>query len=114
MRLRIASERLEPMDYVSPKWVALYNNNETSELVEITHGFRRFGKRDFNNLVQSMFIDACGGWEYKNLTTRVIGRAGKLICEITLKTVICQYPETTIDAHVFINGEYIRSMNIAC
>lgn len=110
MRLRIASERLEPMDYVSPRWVALYNNNETAALVEITHGFRRFGKSDFDNLVQSMFIDACGGWEYRNLTTRVMSRSGKLFCEIS---IITKCEGSNIWSELYVNGDYIRRMVIA-
>lgn len=110
MRIRESKHRFDEMSYDCAEWCAVYINNVSSAVVEITHGVDRFSRESYNGLIQSMFIDTCGSWEYRNLSTLVLNRSGKLFCSIHMVTF---QDGSDIWAIVYVNGQHVRDMVIS-
>ena len=110
MRIRESKDCFNEMAYDHASWCAVYFNNVNNAVVEITHGVNGFSRDSYNGLIQSMFIDACGGWECRKLTTYVFNRSGKLFCYIRMDTF---RDGSEIWAKVYVNGQWVRDMFIA-
>ena len=110
MRIRESKGCFNEMEYDYASWCAVYINNVSSAVVEITHGIDKFSRASYNGLIQSMFIDARGGWERRNLTTLVLDHLGKLFCSIHMVTY---HDGSEIWAKVYVNGQWVRDMFIA-
>lgn len=110
MRYRESNRVFDEMEYMNIEWCALYFNNVDARLVEITTGRARFDKQAFRNLVQSMFIDACGGYECRDLETRIGDSNGRIFANVRM---ITRCFGSIITATVYINEQFYREMNIA-
>lgn len=110
MRIRESKGCFDEMAYDHVSWCAVYLNNVNNAVVEITHGVDRFARVSYNGLIQSMFIDACGSWECRKLTTYVFNHSGKLFCSIHMVTF---HDGSEIWAKVYVNGQWVRDMFIA-
>ena len=110
MRIRESKGCFNEMEYDNASWCAVYFNNVNNAVVEITHGVDGFTRTSYNGLIQSMFIDACGGWECRDLTTYVFSRSGKQFCSIHMVTFT---NGSEIWAKVYVNGQWVRDMWIA-
>lgn len=110
MRVRECVDAFDLMDYTTCEWLALYRNNISGGIVEITRGKMAFDSDAYSNLIQSMFVDACGGIESRDLVTVVYNRFGKQVCEIEL---ITKCDGARIWSEVYVNGDFIRFMQIA-
>ena len=110
MRVRKAMNVFEAMGYRYAEWFSMYENLVTGNLVEVTTGSERFSRKNYNHLIQSMFIDACGGWESRDLLTTVYNYNGKAVCTIKMTTTV---DGSTIWCDVFVNDEWVRRMYIA-
>ena len=110
MRVRKAMKVFDAMGYRYAEWFSMYENLVSGNLVEMTIGSERFSHRDYNQLIQSMFIDACGGWESRDLLTTVYGYKSKVICTIKMITTV---DGSMIWCDVFVNDKWVRKMYIA-
>ena len=110
MRIRESKGCFNEMKYEYALWCAVYVNRLNGSIVEITHGVDSFSRESYNGLIQSMFIDACGGWECRNLSTTVYDHSGKSFCTIEMLTY---HDGSEIWAKVYVNGQWVRDMIIA-
>lgn len=110
MRYRECVDAFDLMDYTTCEWLAIYRNNISGQIVEITRGKKSFNSIAYSDLIQSMFIDACGGTESAALTTLVYNRQGERFCIIDLITKV---DGARIWSEVYVNGDFIRFMRIA-
>ncbi len=110
MRVRNAMKVFEAMGYRYAEWFSMYENLVTGNLVEVTTGGERFSCKNYKHLIQSMFIDACGGWESRDLLTTVYNYNGKAVCTIKMVTMV---DGSTIWCDVVVNDEWVRRMYIA-
>lgn len=92
------------------KYEVMFNNNLTGESIEVHQVERpRLTKSEYDNVLLCLFSYAAESIAYKSLTATIYADGVKL------HTIDC---ETTVDgstitAHIYGDGKYIRDMVIA-
>lgn len=99
-----------------------FYNNVTKEIfcvMEIER--KRFTKRDWDNIILTVFHTACEDFTTRSLVADVYPCRANDLKHIPINTrgVLTVSCETVtdgenIDAHIFVNGVHVRNMNIAC
>lgn len=104
------------------KYSVRFYNDVTKEIFCVFEMEReRFTKRDWDNIVLTLFQTACEGIENRSLFADVYCcKADDLkhipVNTLGVLTVACEttVDGSTIDAHIFANSQHVRNMNIAC
>lgn len=104
------------------KYSVRFYNDVTKEIFCVFEMEReRFTKRDWDNIILTLFQTACEGIENRSLFADVYYcKADDLknipVNTLGVLTVACEttVDGSTIDAHIFANSQHVRNMNIAC
>lgn len=95
---------------------ARFKNETTGEGLTIMQwewpNFLRFTKRQYDIILAELFFLAAESYENCQLSAEIY-RDGEKLHTIVCETKSTNYPEYSLDAFLYVDGTYVRTMNIA-